>query len=485
MAKVLQNFLIGVGLDTEKYDKGAKDVESSLGRMRSLVGFTGAAIVGAFGAAGVAAINAGKRVDDSLLKYEKFKTAPAWINSYGNAIASLGGNADEAMAAIATMEAAIAARQYSQDGIMPGEIDLQRAGVDTLALRQTQTGSEMLRELSRQLPSLNKEQQLRVQQTLGFSDAVMRSLRDGVGGLDSAVARAGELYGEFGKATEAAREYNRVLAELNTQFQGIGETLADKMLPSFTGILKSTSDFISSSREAIGSAGDVAAKSPVGSALVTGSAGAAVVGGGLRAVGMSTLGKGLTRLSPYGLAIGSGMLAWDAKPEDIEGLTGYKPPSYIFENTPMDAARDGWEYLKGRDWWPWSERERRPDDQASTAKGNSPLSQLNSRDPEASAFSATRKPLPLGQWNIHDPDPVYAGGEVSNAEAASASPDVVMVRDQRQLAESRTAPQRVNVQNNLEVRMELDGRALDTKITEVVDRREQDAKGNVLSAVGR
>src|SRR5690554_786006 len=106
MTKVLQNFLIGVGLDTEQYDKGAKNVESSLGRMRTLVGFTGAAITGAFAAAGGAAIAAAHRNDQFMLSVEGLRTAPEYIYAYGRALAAMGGDADNAVAAIKGIEKA-------------------------------------------------------------------------------------------------------------------------------------------------------------------------------------------------------------------------------------------------------------------------------------------------------------------------------------------------------------------------------------------
>lgn len=481
MAKVLQNFLIGVGLDTEKYDKGAKNVESSLGRMRSLVGVTGAAMVGAFGAAGLAAINVANRVDKTNLAFANFKTPPAWINNYGNAISILGGHADEAVAAISTIEKAQS--DFALKGMLGPLEDVALARGDINELSQTKTGEEFLRKLAGMVPQMNKDQQRLVKDSLGFSDAVMESLRGGVSKLDAAVASAGELYGEFGRATEAARGYKKAIAELDTQFQGIGETLAQKMLPPLTGILNSASDFIKESQGKTGQIIDRAAENPAATGLVVGGAATAVAGVAARGVGLQTLGRGLMRAGPYGIAAGTGLLAWDAKPEDIEGLTGYKPPSYIFEKTPVDAAKDGWEYLKSRDWWPWQGGEVKPEGNASTGTGILPLGKLNIHDNEPHEDSAARKPLPLNRLNLNESEPIYAGGEVSNDEAANASPDVIMVKDQRQQAERQAAPQRVSVQNNLEVRMELDGRALDSRITEVLERRERDTQDDIYSSV--
>src|SRR5690554_3650718 len=155
MAKVLQNFLIGVGLDTEDYDKGAKNVEGSLGRMRTLVGFTGAAITGAFGLAGTAAVNAGKRVHDFNIAAEKLKTPTEYVHNYGRALAALGGNAEEAITSIGSLEARLAEMRAGGTGRFAGDTDLALAGVDIRPLRDAPTGGEFLRELARQVPDLN------------------------------------------------------------------------------------------------------------------------------------------------------------------------------------------------------------------------------------------------------------------------------------------------------------------------------------------
>ncbi len=427
MPSVLKNFLIGVGLDTGDYDKGAKRVESSLGRMRSVVGITGAAIAGAFAAVGTAAIGAGQRVDRLSLEFEKFRTPPRYIYDYGNAIRALGGSADEAAAAINVAESSLAS--FRQTGQLPGLDDLAMAGVDVNALTQADTGQDFLRELARQMPNLTKEQQLRVQETLGLSNAVMRSLRGGVGELDRAVARAHDLAGNFESATEAARDFNKELAEFNTRMEGIGNTLAEKVLPSFTGILKSVDGFLDKHQDAISGAIGAAADNP-GATAAAASVGALALPfawQAAKAVGL--------RAIPYaGLAYGA-----------YEGLKD--EPVQDWWDQSVDSARDSWRGLTGQN-------------------------DLSS--------------LPDAPYGPEVPVvPVYSGGEVSNAEAASASPNVVMIRDQRRQADRAAAPQRVDVQNHLDVKMELDGRAFDKRVTEVVERRERNTADDLISSVSR
>lgn len=473
MAKVLQNFLIGVGLDTEKYDKGAKNVEGSLGRMRTLVGFTGAAIAGAFGVVGTAAINAGKRIDASHLAFEKFKTSPEYIYAYGRALVALNGNATDALQAISRLEEGIVARTYSADGMMPGEIELARAGVDISALRETHTGSDMLRELARQMPGLNKEQQISVQQTLGFSDAAMRSIREGVDKFDAGIARAADLLGSgFVDATEASREFNKELAEINTRFQGISDTLAEKMLPGFTDVLRSMGGFLDTHRDSINAGLDMLGENPSATALASGGGAATAAGAGLRAVGMRGLGTGLMRAGPYGMAAGAGILGYDhVTGLDWEGLW----------NNPGDTAKEAWEMMSGRGG-------KAPDASSGVKVPPPEYSSYGynygSAVPNVAPGSIT--PREPGTYGLVTPyEPVYSGGEVSNIDAANASPDVILMQDRRLQVEKPVVTPRINVQNNLEVKMDIDGRAIDSRVVDVIERRERDAMDDVTSSVNR
>lgn len=524
MAKVLQNFLIGVGLETENYDKGAKNVENSLSRMRSLTGITGAALAGAFSLVGASAVNAGQRVDDLSLRLEKIKASPDWVNSYGNALRMLGGNTDEALAAVNSAENALA--QYRTKGDFGSFQEAAFAGVkdELFSLANAKDGEDFLRQLADIVPKMDKDQQRLIQDAWGLSDAVMRSLRGGVGELDAAVSKASTLAGGFTEAVEASREFNKTLTEVNLRFEGIGNTLAAKVLPSFTSILDSFGGFIDRNKDAIGNVMDVVADNTVGAALMTGGVGAAITGAGLKAVGMSALGSTLTKLGPYGMIAGAGAMAWDAKPEDIEKLTGYKPSSYIFDNTPLDAAQDAWKYISEK----WSGKtkvgqsvEHQPIPQSPlimsgdevyqinpyylnnsarrSQEGYSPVPQSpimlpNQPEQKGVKLIVLPNPYPMEsdkqgkpeQQPYSPPAPVYEGFQIDNKEAASiTNPDVALIKEWIKNSETPQSTQKVSVNNNLEVRMELDGRAFDSRVTEVIERRERDAMDDVLTMVER
>ena len=70
-------------------------------------------------------------------------------------------------------------------------------------------------------------------------------------------------------------------------------------------------------------------------------------------------------------------------------------------------------------------------------------------------------------------------------EAASANPDVTMVQVQREQADKPLTTPRIKVENHLEVQMEMDGRAVDTRIIDVIERRERDTIDDIYSSVDR
>lgn len=461
MAKVLQNFLIGVGLDTEQYDKGAKNVEGSLSRMRTLVGFTGAAITGAFAAAGTAAIAAGKRVDDFNLAAEKLKTPTADVYAYGRALASLGGDASEALTAINAAENAL--QQFQLKGTFGPFEEAAFAGVrDELnALMNARDGMELLRGLADVVPGMDKGQQRLIQDAFSLSDAAMRSLRGGTAELDASIARAGELYGEFGRATDAAREYGRAIAELNTRFEGIGETLAEKMLPGFTRILDSMGGFIDRNRGLIEESASYIGETPGAAALAAGAA-VSATGVALRGIGMGGAGRVVSRLGYPGMVIGGGMMAYDAA-KDWEWGDWW--------DQSKDSVRDSWRGLTGSD--DVSDLPDAPYGPAVPVIG-----------PDGAPIQNPIVESPTSGF-ITPYESIYGGGELDNAEAAKSSPDVIILRNQQEQAQRSDARPRIDVNNNLEVQLEIDGRAIDTRVVDVIERRERDTIDDIYSSVDR
>lgn len=432
MAKTLQNFLIGVGLDAKDFDKGSREVNTSLGRIRSTAGIVGSAITGAFSAAALAAISAGNRVDDLVLKTEKFDTSTKFIYNYGNALRALGGDANEAVAAIAAAETALSSLQV--EGQLPSGMERAAvAGIDISQLTGAATGEEFLRILAGQLPGLDEQRQRVVQESFGFSDATMRSLRQGSDYFDAVVFRAGELAGGFDEATEAARAYNRELAEFGTRLEGISNTLAAKMLPTFTGLLEGVNDFIDKNGERLGMIASPVTNAPVGAALAAGGGATIAAGATARAIGMSRIGSALSRAGGYGALAGAGLMAYGAVEEDL----------------PV-----------------WYEQSIKDADRLQQRIGESVREFFN----------------PTPNAGIYAPE-VPTLDYVTNLEAGAATAEVI--RAQTGTDAPRYAPAVPAIENNIQLGITLNGRALEHTVNNILERREQTTMDDLQSTVAR
>ena len=235
MANTLTNFLIGIGFDTKDFDKGEKQVNSGLGSIKSRALMAGAALAGVGLALGAGAINAGNRIDKIALASAKLNTSASFVNNYGNALRLLGGDAAESLQAIDAAERALA--DFRIKGKFGAFEDPTLAGIDTNALAQAKNGEDFLRQLSTQIPNLNKDQQRLIQESFGFSDATMASLRLGQQEFDNIIQKAGGLAPVTDELIKKARDFNVEMAKTQLIFEGIGNALADKFLDPITGVI--------------------------------------------------------------------------------------------------------------------------------------------------------------------------------------------------------------------------------------------------------
>ncbi|WVH13990.1 hypothetical protein CASP1_00069 [Alcaligenes phage CASP1] len=447
MAKVIQNFLVGVGLDTRDFDKGAKDVVGGLGKIRTATGFAGTAMIGAFATASASAITAANRIDKLVLSTEKFDTSSQFIYTYGNALRALGGDAGEAVTAIRAAESAL--DELRLKGSFSAFEDSVFAGVDTSRLVTSRTGEDFLRNLSDMLPELNAAQQRLVQESFGFSDATMRSLRDGTKAFDMMLARSAELGGSIDGAANAAREFNKELAELGTRMDAVGNTLAEKMIPSFNGILKSVNNFLDSNKENISTVADVASRSPGGTAAFVGGSAALAGAAGLSAVGLGggAIGGALSTAGPLGIVAGGGLIAAQATPDEVESLTGWRPSDYLFENNPGDLIRDTFNWMRDR-----------------------PSGFDFYKDGRSTAPKKPGQPRFMSQSDLN--------AASSPAEYADISPPVTYVEAARdsQIDLGEALSQRdkrpIRVDNQIDLNVKLNGRQFEAEVTDIIDRRE-------------
>ncbi|HEC73111.1 MAG TPA: hypothetical protein ENI26_01925 [Methylophaga aminisulfidivorans] len=245
----IKNFLVGVGLDTKDFDKGSEKVDKGLDSFRTKAGFAGAAMVSAMVGAGLAAVNAGSRIDKLNLSTSGMDTSTKFVHDYGGALAMLGGEASEAEQALKRVEAALT--NFRVKGDFGDFQSIALAGVDATALTQAKDGEEFIKILAELTPELNKDQQRILQDSFGFSDAVMQSLRGGRQELDKSIAEVSRLTGNFEDAADAARKYVDNMAQLQLRIEGVSNALAVKLLPGINGIFESVNNFIDENKNSI------------------------------------------------------------------------------------------------------------------------------------------------------------------------------------------------------------------------------------------
>lgn len=414
MAAVIKQFLVGVGLDTSNFDKGSKNVETSLGRFRSLAGIAGTAIVGAMGVASAAAIAAGSRIDKLVLSTEKFNTSSKFIYDYGNALKTLGGDANDAVGAISAAEKAL--DELKLKGSFSAFEGAVFAGVDTNALTQAQSGEEFLRLLSDMVPKLNEAQQRVLQENFGFSDATMRSLREGSQRFDEMVARAGKLAGGFNEAIDAARSYNKELAETQLRMEGITNILAGTLLDSLTNILKTFNTFFDLNKDRIEPAVKFAGENPLGTGLLAGGLAASGLGATATFAGFPAAGAALSRFGTPGAIAGAGILA---------GAPLY---DYVMDDVSTPQVK----------------RERLRESYAGIA----------------SAAQTSRETADLAARQ--------SGMDFRN-KYLSWLPEIGKQK----------------IQNNIDLKVQLDGRAIESKVTDVLERQNQATIDDMQSTTAR
>lgn len=249
MAQVIKRFLVGLGFDTTEFDQGQRDVTSGLGSMRGGVLAVSAAMVGAFGAAAASVISTANRVDELALKTSNLKTPTQFVYNYGNALKTLGGDAEDALSAVTSIEEAL--NNLRVRGELGPLEDLALAGIDISRLQTAPDAQEFLRILAEQIPNLSTEQRAVARDALGLSDAALKSLVQGVDEFDAALARAESLTGNIDGLIDNSRKLNEATAELGQSVEGIQNELAERFLPALAGATAQLNDLISENKDLI------------------------------------------------------------------------------------------------------------------------------------------------------------------------------------------------------------------------------------------
>lgn len=464
MANVITSFLVGIGYDTEELRRGEREISTSMEGVKSLAGTTGAALSAAFIGVGATASQTAERVNNLRLNTNQLYTSTQYVNDYGNALRSLGGNAADAVSEITRVETAI--NNLRNKGDASTFTDLAYYGVQIDPLKNAESGGQFMERLSEQFPGLNRDQQQGVANTLGLSPATVELLRKGSDGYRDVLNHVHEVAGLSDDLIEKSRQYNAAIGEAQNRWEGVANTISSAVLPGMTDIINKGSDILSNV------VAPMAERDPVATGAGLSMLGAGIAGSVaaplLGAAGLGGVGALAGAVAPPVALAGAGTLAWNMNQQDVRNLTGAELPSWLWDKKVFNES------------------------QGDMAGGMIHSDSLLGRGYNAAKglFAADDTTGPRTASDVLDQD--YEAQKRTYIDTSSYAPEA-QVNDYNSAAAVGQAvaeklyavPLKATVTNNVDMRVELDGRALDSKITEVQQRNNQMTVDDMQSTTAR
>lgn len=432
MASTLANFLVGIGWQTDDFDKGTKHIESSMQGVKVSVLGISAAILGVFAGVATAAVNTAQRVDQLSLATQNLNTNKQFVTNLGGAMKLMGGDAAAALDEVRGIEEALT--NFQLKGDLGKFADLPLAGlsgpeIDTLI--NAKTASEFLSNLAEIAPNKNNNQKQIIQSSLGLSDATMKAIGGGSQQFEALLQRSQDLTGTIGQLTDNSRKLSDQMAEFGLRMTGITNELTEKTLPGLIGLSTWANQFIEKHRDDISGVIDTVSENPGSTTALGAGAAATTFGALLSKLGLSTIGGAASKAGTAGIIAGGATLATDVVFDTLESKF---PGLRSYEQDIDQKARD---------------------------IGLGPL-------------------VDFSDW-------LFNSGSAQSPEAMPSPYKDVTPRseeDNDALVKAIQAA-KVNVNNSVNLNVSLDGQALDARITEVQERANFSTIDDVRSSTSR
>lgn len=512
MANVITSFLVGIGYDTEQLQRGEREIARSMDGVKSLAGTTGAALGAAFIGVGKTAMDTADRVNSLRLSTNQLYTSTTYVNDYGNALRTLGGDAGDAVGEISRVETALS--NLRQKGDASTFTELAYYGVDVNPLQNADSGGQFMEQLAQQFPNLNRQQQSGVASTLGLSPATVELLRKGGDGYRTILGHAHDVAGLTDDLIKKSQDYNAALGEAQLKWQGIANTISSAVLPDMTSIVNKGSEILTNVVQ------PMAERAPVETGAGLSMLGAGVAGSVaaplLGSVGLGGVGALAGAVAPPVALAGAGTLAWNMNQQDVKNLTGKELPSWLWDKKVFDESKgDAAGGLLHRGSFLDNLFKKNNTGIFDDSKGDSlgglwhsdnALSRwwktvdttppaLNPNDGYYKRTFGNRQKNNVEQrgWDAGDAvEQSYEAEKMTYMNSASYAPEAA-VNDYNSAAATGDAiaeklykvPLKADVKVTNDIRMELDGRALDNKITEVQQRNNQMTVDDMQSTTSR
>lgn len=457
MSNVLTSFLVGIGWDVTEFDKGTRNIERSLSGVKVSTLAASAAILGVFGAVAGAAISTAHQVDQLALATQNFNTGKQFVSNLGGALKLMGGDAAAALKEVTSIESVLSHLTVGDIGPLQ---ELATAGVDISKLKDAKTAEGFLSLLADQVPTMTNPQKQLTQQSLGLSDATMKAMSGGGQQFEALLQRSEDLTGTIGHLTENSRILSDQMAEFGLRMTGITNELTEKTLPSLIDFSKWTNKFVEEHRQDISGAMDTIGEHPAATAALGGGAISTIIGGLMSKLGLKTLGGATSKAGVAGQIVGGATIATDVV---FDTLENHFPALKETEQRVDQGARNmGLGKLVDFSDWLFN-----------TDKTDIPLTPSDTTTPNR---DSRYTPIP----GVTDPS--------SYTPEAMPTPykDVTprSQEDNDTLVKAIQAA-KVNVSNNVNLNVSLDGHALESKITEVQERANYSTIDDVRSSTSR
>lgn len=431
MANVLTSFLVGIGWDTSDFDAGTRDIERSLNGVKVSTLAISAAILGAFAGVASAAVNTAQRVDQLSLATQNLNTNKQFVSDLGGAMKLMGGDAAAALDEVRGIEEALT--NFQLTGQLGKFSDLPLAKItgpqlDTLVW--SKTASEFLSNLAELVPSKDNNQKQLIQSSLGLSDATMKAISGGSQQFEALVQRSQDLTGTITQLTDNSRALSDQMAEFGLRMTGITNELTEKTLPGLVSLSTWANQFVEKHREDISGVIDTVAENPGSTTALGAGAAATTFGALLSKLGLTTIGGAASKAGTAGIIAGGATLATDVVFDTLESKF---PGLRSYEQDIDQKARD---------------------------IGLGPL-------------------VNFSDW-------LFNTGEAQSPQAMQTPyKDVTRTSEDNDALVKAIQAAKINVMNEVNVGVSLDGQALESKITEVNERSNYSTIDDVRSSTAR
>ena len=245
MASVLSSFLVGIGWDTQDFDKGTKNIERSLGGVKSTALQVGAALTGAFGAKALT-VDFAKRTDSVSQFSAAIGVAADDVQALGNALAYAGGDASTSTALLQKLtEARDALAVKGEAGFLT---DAAYSGIDPDLIKDAANSYDALMNIVGEYQNLSAAQQRTLAQTLGLSPSDIALFKTGRESVESSVAQFRKIRPVTDEATEASRKFRGELSLLGTQIGAVADQISVPLVGALGNATEAMNTFIGANR---------------------------------------------------------------------------------------------------------------------------------------------------------------------------------------------------------------------------------------------